>query len=125
VQRPAGHPISIMSQHYVMVSKPACLPLKIGQHHNDNNNNHSGSVQVRDELIQIYQEYADSYPNPKLIQDFLASGTCSIYLSTEQLRYNKKKKKEKKLGGFFSFLFPSGMQHAAATTGIFLPGPIQ
>jgi hypothetical protein len=103
-----------------MVSKPACLPLKIGQHHNDNNN-HNGSVQVRDELIQIYQEYADSYPNPKLIQHFLAGGTCSIYLSTEQQQQEEKEGEET---WWILFVFVSKWK-AAATTGIFLPGPIQ
>ena len=106
-----------MSQHYALVSKEqSSVPLKLVDGGTSTSEQHDGSTDdinnIRQELIDIYQVYADLYPNPKLIEErrqketlLQAAKAASTYQYQHQHDDHKNKKKKSSGGGFFSFLF--------------------
>jgi hypothetical protein len=105
-----------MSQHYALVSKnQSSVPLKLvgGSSEDDDAASSNTTSNIRQELIDIYQVYADLYPNPKLIEErrqketlLKAAKAASAYQYQHDDHKNKKKKSNS--GGFFSFLFGGG-----------------
>ncbi|KAG7356314.1 hypothetical protein IV203_001000 [Nitzschia inconspicua] len=96
-------------QHYALISKYQTPPLKLEDDDNENNNNNDDDDDdVREELVKIYETFADLYPNPKLTAERRQRDTllqAARAASTFQQQQQHTSKRKKRTGGFLSFLF--------------------
>jgi len=114
-------------QHYALVEKEGCHPLKITTSYKESKSSSSKNRRskktesdVRAELEQIYETYADLYPNPKLIEerrqrDTLLKAARAASTFQQQEKNNSKEEKSKPRKGFLSFLF-GGREEQSANT---------
>ena len=83
------------SQHYALVHS-GLSPLPVAPQEEEKD--------PRSELIDLYQTYADLYPNPKLVEEARMRDAL-LQAASAASNFQAQNKKKKRRGGFFSSLF--------------------